>query len=611
MGLDPQQRTVVEAPLAARLLVEAGPGCGKTHVACERVAHLLNQGEDPDRILLLSFTRTAVHELRNRIVAASSVNPDVARQVQVRTLDSFAWRLVTDVTELGSHGASIRNALISVERAFRGEDPELEKWIKRFRHVLIDEAQDLVDDRASLIVAVLNGLPADAGWTVFMDRAQAIYGWSSEAEDGAAGERFLELISTLKGDVQEISLTTVHRTANPDLLDLLRRAREEALESPSGRRLDGVREVLGADAGDVLHRGMDLPARLTNEGTGDTLVLFRRRVDALLALSYIREAGLNCRLRIGGMPRLVASWIAVVANELATRGATLGSVTESAFHDAWQASCHGRHHSAGITPEGAWRLLQQIAMTKRQIDLRQVARRLEKRIVPDAVFNREIGASGAIIGTVHGSKGREARRVLVYMPDEVRQNPSDVELDEEARVLYVAASRAMQNLEILPTSSALCRYHEKRAWHTTSSGLQIEVGREGDVDAVTPLIHTDASAIQQRLSGFDGRICSVTMTVPREGPEIGMLAIDDGTIIGSLSSICSKSLWSITTSCAKKKISPPRWLGYLTWLDTTTVALSPEDPDAERLPHPWRETRLVLAPVVAGMGYMKRYWSKK
>lgn len=602
MDLDSHQRTVVEAPTGARILVEAGPGCGKTHVACERVAYLLNQGEVPDRILLLSFTRTAVHEIRNRIAAATTMSAEVARRVEVRTLDSFAWRLVTDVTELGSHDASIQNALLSVERAFRGGDRELEDWIKRFRHVLVDEAQDLVGDRASLIVALLNGLLADSGWTVFMDRAQAIYGWSSDAEDGAAGERFLELTSTLKGAVQRISLTDVHRTANPELLDLLRRARTAALYSPPGQRLDGVREVLAAGAGEAVHDRKELLERLVGDARDNTLVLFRRRIDALLTLSYIRDAGINCRLRIGGMPRLVTPWIAVVANELAVRG-SVGSITNQAFLDAWQVSCHGWRHSDGVTPDVAWRLLLQLGATGRQVDLKQVARRLAMRIVPDAVYTREIGVDGAIIGTVHGSKGREAEHVILYLPTTAVPPASDDASDEEARVLYVGASRTRQRLDVLRAGSMKCGYHENRAWRRAGKGFHLEIGRDGDVDACTPLTGNEGGVAQQRLASFDGKICPVHVLATPENAWVRMLRLDDQVAIGALSSACIDALGSIVQSRTKSRTSSPTWLRHLTWLDTTTVALSPDDPRVETLPHPWRDTRLVLAPVVAGMGY--------
>ncbi|HEX4467974.1 MAG TPA: ATP-dependent helicase [Gemmatimonadaceae bacterium] len=48
------------------LLIVAGAGTGKTRTLVYRVAHLLQHGVKPDRILLLTFTRRAAHEMLTR-----------------------------------------------------------------------------------------------------------------------------------------------------------------------------------------------------------------------------------------------------------------------------------------------------------------------------------------------------------------------------------------------------------------------------------------------------------------------------------------------------------------------------------------------------------------
>src|SRR5215204_5512497 len=49
------------------LLIIAGAGTGKTRTLVYRVAHLIERGVRPDRILLLTFTRRAAQEMLARV----------------------------------------------------------------------------------------------------------------------------------------------------------------------------------------------------------------------------------------------------------------------------------------------------------------------------------------------------------------------------------------------------------------------------------------------------------------------------------------------------------------------------------------------------------------
>ncbi len=55
--------------ISGPLLVIAGAGTGKTMTLAHRVAHLIIQGVNPDRILLLTFTRRAATEMTRRVEA--------------------------------------------------------------------------------------------------------------------------------------------------------------------------------------------------------------------------------------------------------------------------------------------------------------------------------------------------------------------------------------------------------------------------------------------------------------------------------------------------------------------------------------------------------------
>src|SRR6266566_9594984 len=69
--LNPDQRAAVEHGVGAGadarpLLVIAGAGSGKTDTLAHRVAHLVMNGADPHRILLLTFSRRAAAEMERR-----------------------------------------------------------------------------------------------------------------------------------------------------------------------------------------------------------------------------------------------------------------------------------------------------------------------------------------------------------------------------------------------------------------------------------------------------------------------------------------------------------------------------------------------------------------
>ena len=64
--LNPEQRLAVEHT-DGPLLVIAGAGSGKTNTLAHRVAHLVVNGADPRRILLMTFSRRAASEMQRRV----------------------------------------------------------------------------------------------------------------------------------------------------------------------------------------------------------------------------------------------------------------------------------------------------------------------------------------------------------------------------------------------------------------------------------------------------------------------------------------------------------------------------------------------------------------
>ncbi|MFE2252331.1 UvrD-helicase domain-containing protein, partial [Streptomyces lavendulae] len=87
--LDAAQRAVVDHTRGP-LLVLAGPGTGKTTTLIEAAAARVEAGVDPARVLILTFSRKAAVELRDR----AALRLGGARAPQATTFHSFCYGLV-------------------------------------------------------------------------------------------------------------------------------------------------------------------------------------------------------------------------------------------------------------------------------------------------------------------------------------------------------------------------------------------------------------------------------------------------------------------------------------------------------------------------------------
>ena len=65
--LNPEQQSAVDSE-AARIIVQAGPGTGKTHTLVRRAVRLLEQGQGP--LVIITFTNKAAEEIRHRLAAS-------------------------------------------------------------------------------------------------------------------------------------------------------------------------------------------------------------------------------------------------------------------------------------------------------------------------------------------------------------------------------------------------------------------------------------------------------------------------------------------------------------------------------------------------------------
>lgn len=593
------QPSIISRPASARLLVDAGPGTGKTHVACERVVALIGQGIAPSRIWLISFTRTAVVEIRSRIASALR-DPADAASVCIATLDSHAWALQSgfssDVRLTGSFDENIEATVRKLEN-----DEGLREYLAtRVRHLIIDEGQDIVGIRAELSLALIRAVAEDCGVTVFADEAQAIYGFSEEEESNTPqGPTFTERLRNQ--GFEQISLSRIYRTSKPNLGHIFGDLRQSVLRrtgSPRARRAEieaGIRAHANKACGSL--------SSATLEGMPESgLVLARRRVDVLLFSSM--QAAIPHRLRLSGLPSCLRPWIAHLLWDW-----TAPLITKQQFEQRWGERAASMQPGSPASAD-AWRLLVEVAgRSATAVDLARL-REVLGRTNPPALFCApEFGYSGPIIGTIHASKGREADHVALYLP-RARENEEGGagETEEEIRVLFVGATRAREFLSVGDAPALRASVRNARVWREVRPAgghrrIQIEVGRVHDVtaeglagrrgfagaeDALAAQSAWRSTPVQRNLFARAERELEWDLVLESAGK----------TRLAVFGPHLRSDLYDIARDCGRWP--PPRFIPHLRSLGVRTLVLAPSDPHVQLLHEPWRSSGFLSAPLLIG-----------
>ena len=156
------QERIVTAPTDRNLLVLAGPGSGKTRVVVHRTAYLLMvERIRPERLLVICFNRSAMHELRLRL---RELVGDLARRVAVHTYHSLALRLTERsiaerVRAADDKGIDFDEIIREANRRLAGEEEIIgsepdqlrDLLLAGFEYVLVDEYQDIDADQYTMI----------------------------------------------------------------------------------------------------------------------------------------------------------------------------------------------------------------------------------------------------------------------------------------------------------------------------------------------------------------------------------------------------------------------------------------------------------------------------
>ena len=524
----PQRERIRTAGAEARLLVEAGPGTGKTEMAAVRMAGLVRAGVAPGQLLVLSFSRSAVRNLMERLGRLEGADDRILeelRHVSIRTFDSWAFRILRLLgNSVPALLARPRDENIqALTRLISGARREaVRARIGERRHLVVDEFQDLPGVRGELVLALLDLLAPPgrhgAGFTILGDPAQAIYGFAAEAEGGfpTPAEYWKRVTDAYGGELETVELTHNYRAERP-LAQLSSSLRQVLL---SGRtddeKLRIVREALAGLPSPGVPAGREW---LAEGDAGSRAILTRTNGECLRVLAELFgqdvEGGATpVRLRAGNHASLHPPWIAALLGPLRSPelpGSQFGRIYDHLMSEWDEATREG----LGVPDrEAAWLRLCRASGAGEGANRIRIAELRSRLNWPDAFPDDQLGGEdGLLVTTIHQSKGLEFDVVTVLdAPSEggyggEGDGRSDGNALEEANVNYVAVTRAGSELNRMdggelreaPRRWTLSNGRE-RLRHWRNGRMNVEIGLAGDVDPfgfVDPALHDGAAGVSE------------------------------------------------------------------------------------------------------------------
>ncbi|MCA8955008.1 MAG: RecQ family ATP-dependent DNA helicase [Planctomycetes bacterium] len=480
-GLSAEQREVVTANENESLLVLAGPGSGKTRVVVHRCAYLLRVKRVPARaILVLCYNRSAGLELRRRL---RDLVGDDSGGVLVQTYHGMACRLLgcspADRIEAGAtpdvafvelmRAAVAQLAPGSSDTAATDSEELRDRLLAGFRHILVDEYQDIDAEQYQLVSAIAGRTlrDPDRKLTVLAvgDDDQNIYEFRHASVEFL--RRFESDYSARRLSLVENYRSTAHILAasgqliaqnrerlkrdTPIRVDRARQqaapgGRFEELNHPARGRVQ-ILEIPGI-AGQApvvlreLRRLWACDAKITPERCA-VLSPTRALLDPVRAV--LEQEGIPVRYRVTADKSYSLFRLREVQEFLSAVDAAPVPVDTEVLNDllARLRSRFPRECNVALVAQTTEDFLDEY---RGYPDLGSQLREFFGEVLLEQRRERVIG-SGVMLGTVHGSKGAEYDHVILLDGGWRGRNHDSPE--QRRRLYYVGMTRARETLTLM------------------------------------------------------------------------------------------------------------------------------------------------------------------
>lgn len=431
--LSPPQLTIITDNETKHIVVAAGPGSGKTRVLVHKLASLLLMEDvKHEQMLMVTFSRAAATEFKKRLIKLVG---NAANYIEIKTFHSYCFDLLGKVGSLEKSGDILKK---TIEKIKNGE-VEASRITKTV--LVIDEAQDMDIDEFALINTLMEQ-NEEMRVIAVGDDDQNIYEFRGASSKHL--ERFIWENNAVKHELVENyrSKSNLVEFTNQFVKQIPHRLKETPIiaKQTDNGKIKVVRyqsdNLIIPLVQDILATGL----------TGTTCVLTKTNDEALQITGLLLKNGIQARL--------------IQSND----GFSLYNLSEIRF---FLSRLNLKDDIFIINDESWENAKRELINTFRDSTKLQVCNNIikdfeatnpTKKYKSDLeVFIRESkledffneNGETIFVSTIHKAKGKEFNNVFLLLEN------LDITTSEVKRQLYVAMTRAKQNLVIHLNSNFL------------------------------------------------------------------------------------------------------------------------------------------------------------
>ena len=444
---------IISAPIDSHIILNSGPGTGKTYTIIQRLIYILANDLCPaDEIYILCYTRSAKNVVESKIEQAvkKGIIQSSAKNICVLTFDSYATYFLMAMREQGVIREDFDNYDYNRRIKLFNKYISTEDF-ENIKYFIVDEIQDLVNERAEMVLKILENLKC--GYLLAGDRCQSIYDYEADNDATLDSVKFYELAEKLfPSDMLRYEIT-VNRRQSANLAEEATEMRQVLLNNSFIEQNKYANSIILKHSGKI--KIEHYIKTLTQPPTVSTAILCRNNGEAEYISGLLCEKGIIHAFNRGVNNVFpLARWIADVFWDYCR-----ATISKKDFIERFTFRC-----DAELNPEVLWELLCKLtdSQNKAVINVPVLITALTiPNNIPCEFFDE---APLLTVSTIHKAKGSEYDRVILIESDIKPSSDSA----EEARIRYVALTR--------PKTQFITMQKNTKYFKRTMSGRVIETG---------------------------------------------------------------------------------------------------------------------------------------